>query len=216
MTAIHITERPRSSPSRSPGGACSRATMSAARAGPGSGASGGTKRRSSSSTRYAEAPAMSGSTSSPRTSRTKPSAGCASTTSASTPSSTRPASPTCGPRASRTRSPLTATTPPPASQNCARSPLLSRSVAGIELSAPLLEKRRDALDHRLWFAIEAGAGDSDHLYALELQVLLAPAVALEGGAGAVGLVDVEFDREALGLPVGVQLVPGLAEVHRGR
>ena len=42
----------------------------------------------------------------------------------------------------------------------------------------------------------------------ELQVLLAPAVTLERGRAAVGLPAVDFDRESLGLPVGVDLVAG--------
>jgi hypothetical protein len=72
----------------------------------------------------------------------------------------------------------------------------------------------DTLDHDLRFALQARAGDPDHLHPDQLQLLLADPVALEGGAGAVGLEEVEFDGEALLRPVGVELVARDDEIHR--
>jgi hypothetical protein len=83
------------------------------------------------------------------------------------------------------------------------------------MPASLLQERRNALNHVAWFAIEAGPGDPDHLYHPQLQVLLAQAVTLECSATAMGFVDVEFDGEALRLPIGVELILALLEVHRG-
>jgi hypothetical protein len=53
-------------------------------------------------------------------------------------------------------------------------------------------------------SIEARAGDSDHLDPTQLQLLLPQSVALEGRMTAMGLVDVEFDREAQLRPIHVE------------
>jgi len=47
----------------------------------------------------------------------------------------------------------------------------------------------------------------------EEKVLLALAVALEGGAGSMRLEDVEFDREPELRPIGIELKPLLNVVH---
>jgi hypothetical protein len=62
----------------------------------------------------------------------------------------------------------------------------------------LLQEGGNPPDHLARFAVEAVACHADHLYSLQLQVLLAQTVALEGGAAAVGLVDVEFDAKRCG------------------
>ena len=79
---------------------------------------------------------------------------------------------------------------------------------------PPLEERCDALDRLFRFAVEAVARYADHLDAVQLERLVADAIFLEGEAAAVGLEDVEFDGEALWLPVDVELVAG--EVVGGR
>ncbi|MGB7685050.1 MAG: hypothetical protein WBL45_04630 [Solirubrobacterales bacterium] len=67
------------------------------------------------------------------------------------------------------------------------------------------EEALDSVDHLVRFSFEAGASDSGHLDARELQLLVAETIALEGGAGAMGLIGVEFNREALLGPVDVEL-----------
>ena len=47
---------------------------------------------------------------------------------------------------------------------------------------------------------QARPGDPDRLHPFQLQVLLPQPIALEGGVGAMRLVDVEFDREPLRAP----------------
>jgi hypothetical protein len=59
----------------------------------------------------------------------------------------------------------------------------------------------DAGDRPPWFAIEADIVDADQFDAGEQQVVFPFAVGLEGAGRTVGRVDVEFDREALRLPV---------------
>jgi hypothetical protein len=53
---------------------------------------------------------------------------------------------------------------------------------------------------------QAIAGDSDHLDAGELQVLLSFSIVLERGSGSVCIPSVELDRESLFFPVQVDLV----------
>lgn len=60
--------------------------------------------------------------------------------------------------------------------------------------------------------LDAPRGQADDLDASELELLLSASVALEGGAGAVELVAVELDSEALRGPVDVDLLAGDEEV----
>jgi hypothetical protein len=62
----------------------------------------------------------------------------------------------------------------------------------------------EPIDHLFGIGIEARAGDSDHLNPVQLQLLLPQSVALEGRVTAMGLIDVEFDREAQLRPVHVE------------
>ena len=80
--------------------------------------------------------------------------------------------------------------------------------------ATLRKQLLEALDHLLRFGLEAGTGDADHLDVDQLKILLASTIALERSATAMRLIDVEFDGEALWLPIGVELVLAFVEVHR--
>jgi hypothetical protein len=80
----------------------------------------------------------------------------------------------------------------------------------------LREEGDNTLDNRVGLAIEAATGYADHLNSMQLQLLLAKAIALEGTTAAMGLVDIEFDGKALHLPIKVKLVPSNIAASRGR
>jgi hypothetical protein len=73
-----------------------------------------------------------------------------------------------------------------------------------QLAMALGEVAFEPADHLVGVGIETRAGDSDHLDSVQLQLLLPQAVALEGRVSAVGLVDVEFDRESQLRPVHIE------------
>ena len=81
---------------------------------------------------------------------------------------------------------------------------------------PLPQQDADSFDHRSRFAVQTRTSNPDHLDPPQLQILLAQPVALESRSASMRLVDIELNREALPLPVGVQLELPLAEVHRRR
>jgi hypothetical protein len=83
-----------------------------------------------------------------------------------------------------------------------------------QLLAPALEQLSEVAQDRLRFPLEPRRRDADHLDSQQLQLLLATAVALEGGAAAVRLEEIEFDREAQVRPVSVELELSDVEVHR--
>lgn len=84
-----------------------------------------------------------------------------------------------------------------------------------QLTATLGEETAKARRDLLGFPVDSNAGDPGHLDSGQLQVLLAFPVGLERRWCPVVIVGVEFDREALGGLVGVQLVT-LDEEVRGR
>jgi hypothetical protein len=69
--------------------------------------------------------------------------------------------------------------------------------------------------HGLRFPFDAPRGDPDRVYARQLQILDPEWISLEGGTSTVRIPPVDFNSEALGLPVGVDLMPG-NEVVDGR
>jgi hypothetical protein len=84
-----------------------------------------------------------------------------------------------------------------------------------ELTPSLLQQGADAFHHSAWFSVETGTGDSSHLDPVQLEILLAQSITLEGGGTSVSLVNVELDHETLLLPIGVELILALDKVHAG-
>jgi hypothetical protein len=79
----------------------------------------------------------------------------------------------------------------------------------------LREQRSHAPDHFVGLAFEAARGDADRVDSGQLQILDADGIALEGSAGSVRRVPVQFDGEALPLPIGVDLMAGDERVDGG-
>ena len=75
------------------------------------------------------------------------------------------------------------------------------------IQPPWLEQASNSADHLLWFAFQPRSGNTGHRDPRQQQILLALAIALEGGASAVRLEDVEFNREAEFGPIAVELEP---------
>jgi hypothetical protein len=73
-----------------------------------------------------------------------------------------------------------------------------------QVAMALDEMTSESVDHLVGICVEARAGDSDHLDPMQLQLLLPQAIVLERRVSAVGLIDIEFDREAQLRPVRIQ------------
>ncbi len=84
-----------------------------------------------------------------------------------------------------------------------------------ESATPSFEQHSQALGDLVGFLFEAPGSDADRVDPGQLKILNAERIALESSTGAVGLVSVQFDGEALSLPVGVDLVSGDECVDRG-
>src|SRR4051812_40611772 len=124
---------------------------------------------------------------------------------------TTPSPPPSAPLASPATGARHSAPSPPASTTPASSTATARPP---EQFPPLRQQPAEPLDHPPWFALEAPPGDAVHHDPSKEEVLLTEPIALEGSVAAVGLVDVEFDREALRLPVGVELQADDVAVHR--
>jgi hypothetical protein len=77
---------------------------------------------------------------------------------------------------------------------------------------PFLQQPPQPRQHRPGFAREAPSGDAGHPDPRQEEVLAADPVLLEGLARAVGLEEIEFDREAVLGPIDVDLDAGEVEV----
>ncbi len=142
--------------------------------------------------------------------RTEPVTSSAAPSSASSASSTPPT-----PRLATTA----ASSPPPsADPERISSPHTRgqvRSASGGKLGATLDEQDSQAFCDLARFPFDPPSGDPDRIDSSELQVLLAQPVALERRSRLMAIPTIDFDREALSLPVGVELVAGNERVDGG-
>ena len=79
-------------------------------------------------------------------------------------------------------------------------------------AAPSLKQHPQSLGDLIGLSFETARSNADRIDSGQFQVLDSQRIPLECGTGPVSLVSVEFNREALLLPVRIDLVPGDKQV----